>query len=99
MFSIQQLFSKGDRFQELLEAAAEEAHESVRLVIEIINTPSGMMPRRDENLIRSAAYAHSVCIMTTITGAQAALNGIKALKRARVGVRPIQKYLGNVVQV
>jgi len=62
----------------------------------IINTPSGMMPRRDENLIRSAAYAHSVCIMTTITGAQAALNGIKALKRQRVGVRPIQKYLGNV---
>ncbi len=65
----------------------------------IINTPSGMIPRRDENLIRSAAYAHSICLMTTITGAQAALNGIKALKRAIVGVRPIQKYLGNVVQV
>jgi carbamoyl-phosphate synthase large subunit len=35
--------------------------------------------------------------MTTITGAFAALNGIKALKQKRVGVRPLQKYLGNVV--
>jgi len=34
----------------------------------VINTPGGMIPRRDENQIRSAAYAHSVCIMTTITG-------------------------------
>jgi len=62
----------------------------------IINTPSGMIPRRDENAIRSAAYAHNVCLMTTITGAYAALNGIKALKRARVGVKPIQHYKGNV---
>ena len=42
------------------------------------------------------AYACSVCIMTTITGAAAALNGIKALQRSRVGVRPIQQYKGNV---
>ncbi len=65
----------------------------------VINTPSGMIPRRDENQIRSAAYAHSICMMTTITGAQAAVNGIKALKRQRVGVRPIQHYVGNSVQV
>ena len=65
----------------------------------IINTPSGMIPRKDENKIRSAAYAHSVCIMTTITGASAALNGIKALRNKRVGVRPIQKYVGNVAVV
>jgi len=39
MFSIQKLFSKGDRFQELLEAAAEESHESVRLVIELMKSP------------------------------------------------------------
>jgi carbamoyl-phosphate synthase large subunit len=62
----------------------------------VINTPSGMIPRKDENKIRSAAYAHSVCIMTTITGAHAALNGIKALRNKRVGVKPIQKYIGNV---
>ena len=62
----------------------------------IFNTPSGMIPRKDENRIRSAAYAHNVCLMTTITGAYAALSGIKALRQKRVGVRPLQKYLGNV---
>jgi carbamoyl-phosphate synthase large subunit len=62
----------------------------------IFNTPSGMIPRKDENKIRSAAYAHAVCLMTTITGARAALNGIQALKQKRLGVRPLQKYLGNV---
>jgi carbamoyl-phosphate synthase large subunit len=62
----------------------------------IINTPSGMIPRKDENKIRSAAYAHNICIMTTITGARASLNGIKALRNKTVGVRPIQKYIGNV---
>jgi carbamoyl-phosphate synthase large subunit len=62
----------------------------------IVNTPSGMTPRKDENKIRSAAYAHNICIMTTITGAYAALAGIKALKQKRVGIRPLQKYLGNV---
>jgi carbamoyl-phosphate synthase large subunit len=63
----------------------------------IINTPSGMTPRKDENKIRSAAYAHNICLMTTITGAFAALQGIQALKQKRVGVRPLQKYMGNVV--
>jgi carbamoyl-phosphate synthase large subunit len=62
----------------------------------VINTPGGMIPRRDENLIRSAAYAHNVCIMTTITGALAAVEGIRALRDKPVGVRPIQNYRGNV---
>ncbi|MFH1498116.1 MAG: carbamoyl-phosphate synthase large subunit, partial [Verrucomicrobiota bacterium] len=61
----------------------------------IINTPSGMIPRKDENKIRAAAYAHNVCIMTTITGAAAALEGIKALKNKSIDVKPIQKYRGN----
>jgi len=62
----------------------------------VINTPAGMIPRKDENKIRSAAYAHNVCIMTTLTGAWAALEGIKALKNKRIGVKPIQQYRGNV---
>src|SRR5436190_4603897 len=39
MFSFQQLFGKGDKFQELLEAAATETHQSVRLVIELMKAP------------------------------------------------------------
>jgi carbamoyl-phosphate synthase large subunit len=34
--------------------------------------------------------------MTTLTGARAALEGIKALKNKRIGVKPIQHYRGNV---
>jgi carbamoyl-phosphate synthase large subunit len=62
----------------------------------VINTPSGMIPRRDENAIRSAAYAHNVFIITTITGAQAAVDGIRALRDKPLGVRPLQRYRGNV---
>jgi uncharacterized protein Yka (UPF0111/DUF47 family) len=39
MFSLQQLFGKADKFLHLLEAAAQEAHESVRLTIEFIKSP------------------------------------------------------------
>jgi uncharacterized protein Yka (UPF0111/DUF47 family) len=40
MFSIQQFFSKGDRFQELFEAAANESRESVRLAVELAGAPN-----------------------------------------------------------
>ena len=62
----------------------------------VINTPSGMIPRRDENQIRAAVYSHNICIMTTIGAARAAVNAIGALRTSPVGVRPIQKYRGNV---
>ena len=39
MFSLQQFFGKGDKFHELLEAAAKETHESVLLVIEVMKSP------------------------------------------------------------
>jgi len=65
----------------------------------VINTPGGMIPRRDENAIRSAAYLHNVCIMTSITGARAAVEGIRALRNKPVGVRPLQDYRGNVTVV
>jgi carbamoyl-phosphate synthase large subunit len=62
----------------------------------VINTPSGMIPRRDENRIRAAVYSHNVCIMTTIGAARAAVEAIRALRTKPVGVRPLQKYRGNV---
>jgi carbamoyl-phosphate synthase large subunit len=65
----------------------------------VINTPGGLIPRRDENLIRGAVYAHNVCIMTTIMAAKAAVDGIRALKTKPLGVLPIQKYKGNVTEV
>ncbi len=62
----------------------------------VINTPGGMIPRKDENKIRAAAYAHNVCLMTTIMGAFAAVKGIEALKEKQIEVNPIQNYVRNV---
>ncbi len=52
MFSIQKLFSKGDRFQELLEAAAQESHECVRLVVALIKSPRNTQNLDDLTLAR-----------------------------------------------
>ncbi len=38
MFSLQQLFGKGDKFFDLLEASAEEAHASARALVKIVQT-------------------------------------------------------------
>jgi carbamoyl-phosphate synthase large subunit len=65
----------------------------------VINTPGGLIPRRDENLIRGAVYAHNVCIMTTIMAARAAIGGIRALREKPLEVRPIQSYRGNVTAI
>ncbi len=65
----------------------------------VINTPRGMIPRQDENAIRAAAWSNNVCIMTSITGVRASINGIRAMKDKLVGVRPLQQYRGNVIEV
>jgi len=65
----------------------------------VINTPRGMIPRHDENAIRIAAWSNGVSIMTTITGAFASLNGVRAMKNLQVGVRPIQEYRHNTMPV
>jgi len=61
----------------------------------VINTPGGMIPRKDENTIRAAAYLHNVCLMTTVMGAFAAVKGIEALKEKEIGVRSIQSFVKN----
>ncbi|WP_309397132.1 carbamoyl-phosphate synthase large subunit [Cerasicoccus maritimus] len=58
----------------------------------IINTPSGQTPRMDENQIREEAVLRKVCIMTTLSFAEGALNGIKALKESPLEVRSLQEF-------
>ena len=58
----------------------------------LINTPSGMNPRLDENKMREEALLDRVCIITTIMGAYAALKGIEALKNRPLEVKPLQEY-------
>ena len=58
----------------------------------IINTPQGTVPRQNENQIRTQAVKYNVCIMTTISAASAAVDGIRALREKGYGVRSIQDY-------
>ena len=58
----------------------------------IVNTPSGQQPRKDEVIIRSAAVAARVAIMTTLRGAQASCAAIRALKNSGYQVKSLQEY-------
>ncbi|HEV2965548.1 MAG TPA: carbamoyl-phosphate synthase large subunit, partial [Chthoniobacterales bacterium] len=58
----------------------------------IINTPSGKIPREHEVMIRNAALAAKIPIMTTVRAAQASANGIRSLQKAKLQVRSLQEY-------
>jgi carbamoyl-phosphate synthase large subunit len=58
----------------------------------IINTPSGKTPREHEVVIRNAALAAKIPIMTTVRAALASANGIRSLQKRKVQVRSLQEY-------
>ena len=58
----------------------------------VVNTPSGQVPRSDEVKIRTSAVYTGTPIMTTISSAKAAVNGIHAIKKEGYGVRTVQEY-------
>src|SRR5450631_1987879 len=72
MFSLQMLFGKGDRFNQLLEDAAREAHQSVRFVVEFIKEPNSAkslddlaLTRRKEKKISQQISAELVKVFVT----------------------------------
>jgi carbamoyl-phosphate synthase large subunit len=58
----------------------------------VINTPSGRIPRQDEIKIRSQVILYNIPYTTTISGAQATVNGIEALLKKELEVKSLQKY-------
>ncbi len=58
----------------------------------VINTPSGQTPRADEVKIRTTAVYTNTPIMTTLSGAKAAVLGIAALRKNGYGVKTLQEY-------
>ena len=73
MFSLQRLFGKGDKFQDLLEQAAKEAHESAHQVIRLLSHPKDskcmddlVLARRKEKKI--AEQISEELVKTFITG-------------------------------
>jgi len=58
----------------------------------IINTPLGRESFFDEKAIRRAAVNSRIPCITTIPGAAAAVNGIRAIRREKLDVKSIQEY-------
>ncbi len=58
----------------------------------VINTPSGRIPRQDEVKIRSHVILYNIAYTTTISGAQATVNGIEAKLKKDLEVTPLQEY-------
>ncbi len=58
----------------------------------VINTPSGRIPREDEVKIRSQVILYNIPYTTTISGAQATVNGIEALAKKDLEVKSLQEY-------
>jgi len=67
-----------------------------RDVVLIINTASGKKPREDTVYIRATAVQHSIPLVTTISGAQAVVNAIEAIRREESSVKTIQEYHGDI---
>jgi carbamoyl-phosphate synthase large subunit len=60
----------------------------------VINTPLGCQSRFDEKAIRRASTQYSVPCITTLSGARAAANAVRALQGAALTVRSHQEYHG-----
>ena len=58
----------------------------------VINTPTGGVPRSDEVQIRTSSVYTGTPIMTTISSAKAAVNGIRAIKKSGYCVRTVQEF-------
>jgi hypothetical protein len=98
MFSLQQFFGKGDKFLKLLESAAQEAHESVRLTVEIMKAPhdtekmdSLVLARRKEKKI--SELISTELVRTFVTGLER--EDIEALAR---GIYKIPKTAEKVAE-
>ncbi|MCB0183161.1 MAG: carbamoyl phosphate synthase large subunit, partial [Caldilineaceae bacterium] len=58
----------------------------------IINTPLGPQSRDDGAKIRSMATRMEIPLITTLSAAQAAVNGIRALRQSELSVRSLQEH-------
>jgi carbamoyl-phosphate synthase large subunit len=62
----------------------------------VINTPLGRESFFDDRAVRRAAMMHEVPCITTLTGAAAAVQAIRALGRQGLGVRALQDYHAGI---
>jgi carbamoyl-phosphate synthase large subunit len=58
----------------------------------VINTPLGERAYEDQTAMRSAAIQFKVPLISTLSAAQAAVNGIRALREKELSVRSLQVH-------
>lgn len=78
--------------------ASEPGRNTIRLIQTgkiqlIINTPLGQQAYTDQAMMRQAAIQHQIPIISTLSAAQAAVNGIQALRQKELSVRSLQTLL------
>jgi carbamoyl-phosphate synthase large subunit len=61
----------------------------------IINTPLGRASFFDDRTVRRSAMLHGVPCITTLTGAAAAVSGIRAVRDHTLSVRALQDYYAD----
>jgi carbamoyl-phosphate synthase large subunit len=57
----------------------------------VVNTPLGQASHEDDGAIRRTSLKYDIPCITTLSGAMAAAEGIAALQRDGLGVRPLQE--------
>lgn len=62
----------------------------------LINTPLGQRAYADQSAMYAAAIKHNVPLITTLSAAQAAVNGIRALRERALQVRSLQAHYANM---
>ena len=67
-----------------------------RKIALVINTPLGRESFFDDRAVRRAAMMHEVPCITTLTGAAAAVEAIRALREQGLGVRALQDYYAGI---
>ncbi len=58
----------------------------------IINTPLGQVAHSDGAIIRTTAIHYGVPLVTTLSAAQAAINGVRALRERALRIRSLQTH-------
>ena len=62
----------------------------------IINTPTGQEAQTDGQLIRRTALAYKIPMVTTIAGAKANVEAIRALQSGTLEVKALQEYIKKI---
>jgi carbamoyl-phosphate synthase large subunit len=80
--------------------ASEPGLNTVRLISSgtvglIINTPLGQRAHEDQAAMRAAAIRHNILLISTMSAAQAAVSGIKALRKRSCGCAVYSSIIGR----